>query len=342
MLVLLVVCGTAVYALVKYLSIERIGDLGVDSAAPNEPRNYLIVGSDKRDPDGPMGPEDAEDIQGQRSDSLMVVRVDPAESEAATLSIPRDLVVPISGTGDEDRINSAYSIDRATLLDTIRDSLGIDVHHFVEVDFSAFETLVDALGGVDIWLDQAIKDERSGLYVDELGCVTVDGEQALAFVRARQLQYVTSSGGWSKPDPTADLGRIERQQVFVSQAISDALSQVKSNPARIPDLVDVGVGAVAVDDQMSVRDLIAMAEAMGDLDPDALESHELPVVERGDGATLAIDEEEAESVLKHFRADTEDERTSNGGSTGSGQSTTTTVPEPSEFLLGEPPEGETC
>lgn len=335
----------AVFVLVKYLGIERIGNLGVDAAAPGEPRNYLVVGSDERED------SDQEHVDGRRSDTLIVVRVDASEGEATTLSIPRDLVVPITGTGEQDRINSAYAIDRNTLLDTVRDVLGIEVHHYLEVDFSSFEDLVDALGGVDIWLDQAIKDDASGLLVDEPGCVTLDGEQALAYVRARQLQYLTSTGGWSEPDPTADLGRIERQQVFLQRALTEVLDQAKANPARLPELVDVGVAAVALDDHTSVRELLAIAEALDDLDPDEVASYPLPVVERGDGATLAMDEVEAEPVLAHFR---------DAGHDGDGEPSEEEAPEAteapeaaeateetsastySEFIVGEPSLGEPC
>lgn len=330
----------ALYALVQYLSIERIDNLGVDGAAEGEPRNYLVVGSDERESG------DGAAIEGRRSDALMVVRVDPSGGEAATLSIPRDLVVPIAGTGETDRINSAYGIDRATLLDTVRDVLEIEVHHYVEVDFTSFEELVDALGGVDIWVGQALKDERSGLFLDDLGCVTLDGDQALAFVRSRELQYMTDSGGWSGPDPSADLGRVERQQIFVTQAISEALSQVRANPARLPDLVEVGVGAVAIDDEMSVRQIVALAEALGDLDPGDLRTFPLPVVERGDGATLAIHEGEAAPVLDEFRGDGGTAATEDAGDSPGDEETSEPASDPTarptEFVFGDPPPGESC
>jgi LCP family protein required for cell wall assembly len=336
-LILLIVVGTAVYALVKYLSIERIDDLGVDTAARDEPRNYLVVGSDERDLAEESG------VEGQRSDTLMVVRVDPAAGQASTLSIPRDLVVPIAGTGESDRINSAYAVDRATVVDTVRDALDIEVHHYVEVDFTSFESLVDALGGVDIWVEQAIKDEASGLFVEDLGCVSLDGETALAFVRSRHLQYMTEVGTWSDPDPSADLGRVDRQQVFVRQAVAEALAQVKANPARLPEMVDVATGAVAIDDKMSVRDLVAIAQAMSDVDPSDHRSLSLPVVERGDGATLGLAEDEVDDVLDHFRGDGAEETSgSASGGTGGRESGSDTASSSSEFQLGEPPPGESC
>lgn len=291
---LTLVLGVAagLYLLFKFMSVDRIGGVEVDAAKSGEARNYLVVGSDVRT-DGSVG--------GRRSDTVMVVRVDPRSNHAAVLSIPRDLVVPIAGTGEKDRINSAYSHSRATLMDTIRDSLGIELQHYVEIDFESFEGLVDSAGGVPLWFGSPVKDERSGLFVPESGCVVLDGEQALAFVRSRELQYLTSSGRWSVPDPTADLGRIERQQVFIRRVLMEAKQQIASNPARIPQLVNRAVDAVAVDEEMSIGDLVDLANRLKDFDPDNLRTYSLPVVETGDGATVALEEAEAAPVLAYFR-----------------------------------------
>jgi polyisoprenyl-teichoic acid--peptidoglycan teichoic acid transferase len=288
--------SAATYALVKYLGIERVSDLGTDVAAPGDPQNYLVVGSDSR-----SGDDGAADVEGQRSDTIMIVRIDPQAEQAAVLSIPRDLVVPIAGTDGTARINSAYARDRSTLIDTIRDNFNIEVHHYVEIDFAGFARLIDYAGGVPLWVGAAIKDTRSGLFVEELGCVTLDGDQALAYVRARQLQYMTEEGTWSRPDPSADLGRIERQQVFMRNALSKALEELRSTPARMPELVDIAVDNVAIDDRLSVRELLELSDHFRDFEPDSLLTYPLPIIERGDGATLALDRREAEPILNIFR-----------------------------------------
>jgi LCP family protein required for cell wall assembly len=210
-------------------------------------------------------------------------------------------VVPISGTGGTDRINSAYARGRATLVDTIRDHFDVEIHHYVEIDFAGFERLVDHVGGVPLWVGAAIKDTKSGLYVEDLGCVTLDGKQALAYVRSRQLQYIAETGEWSRPDPSADLGRIERQQVFMRNAVSKAMARVKSNPTQIPQLVNIAVDSVAIDDRMSVRELLDLSQRFREFEPDTLLTYPLPVVERGDGATLAMDRATAEPILNVFR-----------------------------------------
>lgn len=295
-LVALLGISAATYALVKYLAIERVSDLGVDTVPSGEPHNYLVVGSDTR-----AGTALVSEIGGQRSDTVMVVRVDPQAEQAAVLSIPRDLVVPISGTNEVARINTAYARGRPTLVETIRDNFDIEIHHYVEIDFSGFERLVNQVGGVPLWVGAAIKDTRSGLFVEELGCVTLDGDQALAYVRSRQLQYMTDAGTWSRPDPTADLGRIERQQVFMRNALSKALRELRSNPAGVPNLLDIAVDNVAIDDKMSVRELLDLGDRFRDFEPDSLLTYPLPIVERGDGATLALDRRKAEPILNVFR-----------------------------------------
>ena len=132
-----------------------------------------------------------------------MARVEPDAERVKLLSIPRDLWLPIAGTGSEDRINTAYSNGRQTLIDTIQESLGIPINHYIEVDFSGFQRLVEAIGGVPMWFDTAMRDQHTGLVINGEGCVNLDGEQALALARSRSLEYV-EDGGWHT-DPTGDL-----------------------------------------------------------------------------------------------------------------------------------------
>ena len=295
-IVVLALGGTAVAAwLVRSLGeIDRYDDVTVDAASAGEPRNYLVVGSDNR-AESSDGSSDV--VPGQRSDTIMVVRLDPATDHADMLSIPRDLRVPIAGTGEDARINSAYSQGREVLLDTLRENFGIDINHYVEVDFQGFKQLVDAIDGVSIWLDDAIRDKASGLYVTERGCVTLDGEQALAFARSRHMQYMTPSG-WSRQDPYADLGRIQRQQVFIRRALTKALHAAKSNPLTFKDLVSIGVGSVGIDGD---TDPLALARQFKDFDTENLTTYSLPVEDSGDHATVVMDEVAAEPILNVFR-----------------------------------------
>jgi LCP family protein required for cell wall assembly len=290
--------GVAVWLMKSLGEIDRYDEVAVDAAPAGEPVNYLVVGSDSR---GAKTERDANGnaVTGQRSDTIMVVRLDPGSGHADMLSIPRDLWVPISGSGGSNRINSAYSQGRQVLLDTIKDNFGIEINHYVEIDFEGFKQLVDAIDGVSLWMEDAVRDKHSGLYVDKKGCVTLDGDQALAFARSRHMQYMTPTG-WSKQDPYADLGRIQRQQVFIRRALAKALDKASSNPLTFRSLVSIGVKSVGID---SATDPLELASQFRDFDTEDLTTYSLPIKARGDGATVAVDKAKAEPIFAMFRGD---------------------------------------
>lgn len=290
--------GVAFWLVKSLGEIDRYDDVAVDGAPAGEPENYLLVGSDSRGTDTEQD-ENGNAVTGQRSDTIIVVRLDPASGHADMLSIPRDLWLPIAGTSGSARINSAYSQGRQVLLDTLRENFGIEVNHYVEIDFAGFKKLVDSIDGVSLWLEDAVRDKNSGLYVDQKGCVTLDGEQALAFARSRHMQYMTPDG-WSKKDPYADLGRIQRQQVFIRRALAKALDEAKTNPLTFRSLVNIGVKNVGID---GATDPLDLARQFKDFDTDDLTTYSLPVVERPDGATVALDKTKAEPILDVFRGE---------------------------------------
>lgn len=293
--VLLSLSGATVagYALVKYWSIERVSRLGIDAAPAGDPENFLIVGTDNRT-----------GVAGKRTDTIMVLRVAPAEESAALLSFPRDLVVPIAGTGRTGMINSAYAMadGEQVLIDTIRQNFAIPIHHYVEIGFEGFERLVDELGGVPLWFDKAVRDRHSGLHVSQLGCVTLPGDMALNYVRSRHVEYM-SDGRW-RSDPRSDLSRVERQQVFVKRAVAEAVAQLKSsrNPAKLTSMIDIAVDNVRLDDTLGLSDIQDLAEQFQDVGAGALETHPLPVVDHPDDPNrVLLDEHAAGPVLNIFR-----------------------------------------
>ena len=130
-------------------------------------KNFLITGADNGacvDPNSPYAPAfgDAESGRvGERSDTIMVFRVDPAAGRVAVLSFPRDLYVTIAGTGNRARINSAYRRDEPQrLIDTIYENFGVGIDHFIQVDFCTFKTLVDAVGGVTVPFEYPARDPQ--------------------------------------------------------------------------------------------------------------------------------------------------------------------------------------
>ena len=116
------------------------------------------------------------------------------------LSFPRDLWVHIAGSDSDNRINSAYiKNDPTTLIRTIYDNFGIGIDHFVQVDFCAFKTLVDAVGGVTVPFEYPTRDLHTGSTFPWPGCFTLSGDHALAYVRSRHYEYLDpKTGKWTE------------------------------------------------------------------------------------------------------------------------------------------------
>jgi polyisoprenyl-teichoic acid--peptidoglycan teichoic acid transferase len=284
-----------------------------EAPPPGEPRNLLIVGSDSRDTltdpesdttldssaftgEGAVG-------SGQRSDTIIVVRIDPAAEAIDVLSIPRDLWVPIPGTGGSQRINTAYAGGPQQLIDTIEVNLDIPVHHYVEVDFVGFADLVGAIGGVPMWFDTPVRDTRSGLQVDAAGCQLLDAQSALAFARARHFQYQDANGRW-QTDGTGDLGRITRQHVFLRRALDQASQLGVTDALTLNRLLDVGIASVTLDRGLGLSQLRDLAQRFADFDSDAMRTHSLPTYSfrtSGGAAVEGLVEAEAQPALNIFR-----------------------------------------
>ncbi|HEY1116603.1 MAG TPA: LCP family protein [Acidimicrobiales bacterium] len=301
--------GALAYGYQKYGQIPRI-EIGDALSASEEPEdgavvaeNFLIVGIDSAaglDPDDPVA-SSRTDVAGLRSDTMMILRVDPASTRAALLSLPRDLWVPIPGHGNG-RINEAIELGGPELLvDTIQGYLGIPVNHYAQVDFHGFGRLVEAIDGVEVYFRNPVRDQRSGLDVPEPGCVRLDARNALGFVRSRAYQeYV--DGRW-RTDPTGDLGRIRRQQQFIIAALERSVERGLRNPVTLDELIDSTLDAVTIDDTLDGGDLLALGREFRRFDPSSLDVYQLPVEDDsvGGAAVLRLLTREAEEVLDIFR-----------------------------------------
>jgi LCP family protein required for cell wall assembly len=305
-----------------YARVERV-DLDLAEIRDAGPQNYLVIGSDSRDgvdegdPNaGVMLGEDQP--SGQRSDSIAILRVDPAEERIDVLSIPRDLWVTMP-SGEDQRINTAFAESTQTLIDTIDENLGIPIHHFAEVDFNGFQRLVDALGGVPVYFDAEVRDPNSGLRIREPGCHVLDGPTGLAFARSRHLQWKDVEG-WHT-DGSGDLGRITRQQLLMRAALQKASSLGLDDIGRLKGLVDAGLESATIDSGLGVGELMALGTYFSDFDAQRLQTHALAVTPdrtSGGAAVVRLDETGSAETLALFRG--------TGELTGV---TTTTTPPPS-------------
>ncbi len=296
--------GTAyVYLRMQLGKIDRVDVPGLVGDETGSVMNVLLVGSDSRaNVVGDLADATGASSEGSRdglSDTMMVLHIDPEQQKAAILSIPRDLYVPIAGTGSKSKINTAFAVGGAgTLVQTIQDSLGIQINHYVEVDFQGFEQLVNTVGGVKVYVDAPARDEYSGLDLPEAGCVQLDGYQALAYVRSRYYEYY-EAGAWHY-DPTSDFGRIKRQQDFIRRAIKKAVATGLTNPIQLNRLVNIGVDNVRIDSGMSTKDIVTVARRFKSLDADSVDMQTLPTT----GASFAaagdvqlLNEEEARPLI---------------------------------------------
>lgn len=301
----------------KWDDVESISGLSLEQQqSSRSPQNFLLVGSDSReavdasDPNSEVFLDGVDDPVGQRADTMVLLRYDPQAEKLDILSIPRDLWVPIAGTDRTERINTAYSSEDGPnrLIDTIQEYFGIPIHHYAEVDFEGFQSLVDVLGGVPMYFDTLYLDENSGFVVNEPGCVELDGQQALAFVRARHLQHMNEQGYW-ETDPTGDLGRISRQQLFIRRVLEMGRDQLGLRDMLTPgseaeQLLDVAIEYVRVDEGLELTELAAMGQRYAEFEGESIETHTLAVTElttSGGAAVLELEQAEAESALNVFR-----------------------------------------
>jgi LCP family protein required for cell wall assembly len=273
----------------------------LDESSSEQAQNVLIVGTDSADGLPDDDPVRIGRDQGVRTDTIMLLRVDPSSGQASLLSLPRDLYVPIAGTRGSSRINSAIQGGPGRLVATVTDALDLPVHHYLEVDFAGFRDLVDAIGGVPVYFPEPVRDRRSGLAVPTAGCITLDAEQALAYARSRAYE-VFRDGRWDV-DGTGDLGRISRQQDFIRRALHRAFQRGARNPAVLASLVEAGAGALSLDSELRIADLVTIGQRFRTFDPEELVTLELPVFDAVvDGAAvLRIENTRAQPILDVFR-----------------------------------------
>ena len=274
------------------------GDGVVDAPELQQVRNVLVVGSDSRDELSAQQRKElgTGDFEGNRTDTMMVVQMDPRREAPAVLSFPRDLLVERCD-GSEGRINEAFAIGEAgegdgpsCLIRTITGLTGIPIHHYLQMDFLGFVDVVDSLGGVPICLGRPLEDQDANIDLPA-GCQTLSGQEALGFVRARKVD--------------SDLGRIQRQQRFLSAIADRATSpQVALNPLRAKELIDTGSQAVQADAGLSVGLMRRLASTFGAGDASSMDMRTVPTVGQTiDGvAYLVAVEDQAEQLYAAFRA----------------------------------------
>ncbi|MCZ1009599.1 LCP family protein [Streptomyces lydicus] len=235
----------------------------IDRPATGDGTNYLIVGSDSREG---MSAADKQKLhtgsaQGKRTDSMMILH--DGSNGPTLISLPRDSDVEIPtyvgsssgkkypGTGRHTKLNAAYAEDGPELLvRTVEYNTKLHIDHYVEIGFAGFANIVDAIGGVEMDIPKAFKDKNSGADFPA-GKQTLNGQQALAFVRTRH-----AFAG-------QDLDRTKNQQKFLATLASQtATPATVLNPFKLYPTMSAGLDTLIVDKDMSLWSLGNMFFAM--------------------------------------------------------------------------------
>jgi LCP family protein required for cell wall assembly len=296
LLLLLLVLVLVVLLAMPFVISARIARIPVDGLASgggpfSGPTNVLVVGSDSRsglsrDQGRELG-TGAEDT-GERTDTIFILQVH--RGEVALLAFPRDLWVDRCD-GSTGRINVAQSLGGPScIVDTVSALSGIEVHGYAAVGFAGFVEIVDAVGGVELCLEDAIQDDDAKIDLPA-GCQRLDGADALGYARVRKIDN--------------DLERINRQQRFLRALAAEIASpRVLLNPVRMWQLSgDVG-DAVTVNEQLGPFDLITLARGAPSLASGDMAAHTVPAdpgTTSGGAAVLYVREAEAERLFASFR-----------------------------------------
>ncbi len=249
---------------------DGLGDVRPEKE--NQSMNILAIGSDTREGDNSVIGGDSPGL----ADTTMVVHLSADNTWAAAVSIPRDSMVQMPDCVGPDgaivpgalrQFNTAYTIGGPVCVQRTVESLtGLLIDHFVVVDFVGFKAMVDAVGGVTVYIPEPISDPHSNIFFDA-GCQTLDGTQALDYVRVRK-----GVGDGS------DTGRIERQQAFLSSLIQKVTSSgVLFNPVELYQFLDAATQSVTTDPGLgSIPAMASLAVRVREIGMDAIEFTTVP------------------------------------------------------------------
>ncbi|GAB2916698.1 hypothetical protein GCM10027047_13230 [Rhodococcus aerolatus] len=273
----------AVWGINAYLDsqLRQVGALDQGSAAVVDPvaqtgdENYLLVGSDTRaGTNGEIGAGTTADAGGARSDTVMLAHVPADRTRVVVISFPRDLQVdrPDCARWDNDtatytaetepgetdsKLNAAYSVGGPRcLVKTIQQISGLAINHFVGIDFSGFQKMVDEVGGVTVCTETPLVDDELGTILADPGTQLINGTTALNYVRARKVEA----------EGTGDYGRITRQQRFLASLLRTALSnKVLFDPGKLTGFVREFTAAT-FNDNTDLQSLLTLGQSLQGLD----------------------------------------------------------------------------
>ena len=239
-----------------------------------QPFTVLILGTDSRK--GTTAYGTAADACGC-SDTIILARVNPQTDKVSLLSIPRDTRVNVTGYNKLTKINSAYGKGPDNTVATIEQDLNIDINHWVVLDLAGFKSIVDAIGGIKMDFPVPIRDQNAGLFVTKTGCQTVDGTEALAISRSRELKYMKPDGTYVF-DNTYEYGRARREQILMKVIAAHTVKKSLSNPLTAKSVIDTFTSdnRLAIDTQVTGDELINLVGEFSGFNASTMQSFTLP------------------------------------------------------------------
>jgi len=296
-------------------SIQRVQIVGLGSRPPQyntNALNVLLIGSDSR---AGANRKFGATVEGQRSDTIMIMHISPGHRDATVLSIPRDSMVPTlacpadgpgvpgqqAEPGVNERINATFANGGPSCLwKTVEHETGIHIDHFIELAFSGFMHIVNDIGGVNICLPVAINDPDSGLHLSA-GMHHVMGPQALAFWRERHI----GTG--------SDLQRIQRDQYLMASLLQGLRqSDILGSPTKIYSIVVDAASAMTTDAGLSLSTMVRIADSLRGLSTNSVQFVQVPEIPYPEdpGAEVVFEQPQANRLFSAIAHDTAVPRTS--------------------------------
>lgn len=289
-------------------SIQRVQIVGLGTRPPQDTNslNVLLIGSDSR---AGANRKFGATVEGQRSDTIMVLHISPGHHGATVISFPRDSMVPTlacpadgpgvpgqqAEPGFTERINATFANGGPSCLwKTIEHETGIHIDHFIELAFTGFVHVINDIGGVNICLPVAINDPDSGLHLTA-GMHHVMGPQALAFWRERHI----GTG--------SDLQRIQRDQYLMASLLQGIRqSDILGSPAKIYSVVVDAASAMTTDTGLDLSTMVKIADSLRGLSTDSVQFVQVPEVPYpGDpGAEVMFEQPQAGRLFSAIAHDT--------------------------------------
>jgi LCP family protein required for cell wall assembly len=223
-------------------------------------------------------------VNGINSDVVMILHLNPTTHTVSILSIPRDLFIPNARIGGANKIDAALYQGPTQVVAAIQEDFGIPIQHYVELNFDSFASVVNALGGINMYFPEPVYDAESDLDVKTVGCVHLNGFHALQVVRARHLVHkgpgVTSNNpaNWT-PEAQSDLARIRRDHEFLRVLATAVAKKGLSNPLTDRDIIAGVAPDLTVDSGLSVTHMLNLVLTYHSVNIDGAPQLTLPVLE---------------------------------------------------------------